>query len=415
MTHDEAKYVEERTEQLERRAGLTRRRLLTVGAAALPIAAGLGRLAPASSGVAHAAATAAAPIVKALPDEWFVKLGTNAEMRWDALQGLGYAIPNERFFVRNHTATPSIDVASWRLRVFGTGLKGDGVTLTYDELRRLPSRELTAFIECAGNGRSFFGTQQSTPASGSQWQLGAIGVARWKGVPLSEVLERAGMTRQARDVMPYGLDANVVSGGVDYGPVRRPLPTAKALDDVILAYEMNGEDLPPDHGFPVRLVVPGWIGVASVKWIGQIEVSKEPLLTLWNTQQYRLFGAGYPDEPLLTTQTVKSAWELARGASVPVGERTRLTGRAWSGTSAIKQVDVSVDGGATWREAKVHGRNDAGTWVHFRYDLRPGTQGPLELWSRATDESGRTQPTAVPFNTLGYLYGAIVRHPVTVA
>jgi DMSO/TMAO reductase YedYZ molybdopterin-dependent catalytic subunit len=313
MPEDEELYVDTRTAQLQRHSGLTRAQVLKLGAA-LPVALGIGRFA--SAATAAVRDTAPTPIVKPLPPDWFVKLGTNAEMRWDALQGEGYVVPNSRFFVRDHTATPLVDAQNWQLRVVGSGLKGDGASFTYEQLRKLPSRELTAFIECAGNGRSFFASQQGTPAPGSQWGLGAIGVAKWKGVRLSEVLERAGITKSAVDVMPQGLDGNVVVNGVDYGQVRRPLPVAKALDDALLAYEMNGVPLPPDHGFPLRLVVPGWVGISSIKWVGQIEVSDQPLFSLWNTQQYRLLGTGYPaDSPPLTSQVVKSAWELARGAS----------------------------------------------------------------------------------------------------
>ena len=308
MQHDEAAYVAERSGQLAARTGLSRRDILRLGAL-LPVAAGIARL-PAA-GVAHAATAAASPIVKPLPPEWFISYGTNAEMRWDSVQDLGHVVPNERFFVRDHTATPLIDERSWRLEVVGSGLAGSGITLSYDDLRRMPQREVLTAVECAGNGRSFFGTQQGTPAPGTQWGLGAIGVARWRGVPLRAVLERAGISEAAVDVMPVGLDGTVVSGGVDYGHVRRPLPVAKALDDAILALAMNGEDLPPDHGFPVRLVVPGWIGVASVKWVGRIEVSDEPLFSYWNTQQYVMTGDAYPDRPVLGVQTVKSAWELA--------------------------------------------------------------------------------------------------------
>ena len=155
----------------------------------------------------------------------------------------------------------------------------EGIELS---LRRAPaagSARRTAAIECAGNGRSFFTSQQGTPATGSQWGLGAVGVARWRGVPLGAVLDRAGITRRAVDVMPEGLDATVVADGVDQGHVRRPLSVGKALDDVLLAYEMNGAPLPPDHGLPVRLVVPGWVGIASIKWLGRIEVSDRPLFS----------------------------------------------------------------------------------------------------------------------------------------
>ena len=156
--------------------------------------------------------------------------------------------------------------------------------LSYDQLSRLETREITAAIECAGNGRRFFADQQGTPAPGTQWRLGAIGLARWRGVPLSAVLERAGVRPDAVDVMPEGLDNRVSADGADQGHVRRPLPIAKALDDALLAFEMNGEELPPDHGFPARIVVPGWIGVASIKWVGSIEVSSTPLSSPWSTR-----------------------------------------------------------------------------------------------------------------------------------
>ena len=145
-------------------------------------------------------AQTAAPILKPLPPEWFVVHGTNAEMRWETVRRLGHLIPNERFFVRDHTRTPAIDPNTWRLQVHGAGVRRP-LTLTYRDLGRLPSKGLTSVIECAGNGRSFFGSQQGTPASGTPWKLGGLGLARWRGVPLGEVLDRAGLKRSAVDVL----------------------------------------------------------------------------------------------------------------------------------------------------------------------------------------------------------------------
>jgi DMSO/TMAO reductase YedYZ molybdopterin-dependent catalytic subunit len=192
--------------------------------------------------------------------------------------------------------------------------------------------------------------------------------------------------------MPSGLDADFVSGGIDFGHVRRPIPVAKALDDELLVLEMNGEPLPPDQGFPVRLLVPGWVGIANIKWVGQIEVSDRPLFSLWNTQQYVLTGEAYPDKPVLTTQTVKTAWKLARGAVLPAFTPATLTGRAWSGTSAIRRVDVSIDQGLTWTPARLNERNAAGAWVKFRYRFPSRPAGDVELWARATD--ARRRPAA---------------------
>jgi DMSO/TMAO reductase YedYZ molybdopterin-dependent catalytic subunit len=359
-------------------------------------------------------AAEARPIVKPLAPAVFLDHGTNAEMRWDALDGPGDITPNDRFFVRNHTATPHADIAAWRLRVHGGGLDGPGASFTYDELRRLPERELVSAIECAGNGRRFFGSQQGTASTGTPWALGAIGVARWRGVALAEVLERAGLGRRAVDVMASGLDAPVVSGGIDNGRVRRPIPIAKALDDALLAYEMNGEPLPPDHGFPLRLIVPGWVGVANIKWVGDIEVADRPLFSFWNTHEYVLRGDAYPEEQVLTTQVVKSAWALAPSARLPASRNVRLSGRAWSGAGVVRKVDVSVDRGATWAPAVLHGSNHPGSWVRFEFELPALPSGRYELWARATDDRGATQPLSVPHNTGGYLFGAVVRHPVVV-
>lgn len=375
---------------------LTRRQILKLAAAGLPLAAGLRFGAPAW-------AQTASPIVKPLAPEWFTPFGSNAEMRWDAARGLPYLIPNERFFVRNHTATPIIDPATYRLRVFGSGLRRpEGVSFSLRDLKRLPSRSVTAFIECAGNGRSFFASQQGTPASGTQWRLGAIGVARWRGVLLRDVLERAAITRRAVDVMPECLDAEVGANG----HVRRPLPVAKALDDVLLAYEMNGEPLPPDHGAPVRVVVPGWVGIASIKWVGRIEVADHPLFSAWNTTQYTIGGVP------ISTQAVKSAFELPFGAELKAGRWQLLTGRAWSGAAPIRRVEVSTDGGRSFSPAQLHGPNHPNAWVRWRFPFRPKAPGAYELQARATDRAGRTQPATVPFNPNGYLFGAIVKHPV---
>ncbi|MFF1629178.1 molybdopterin-dependent oxidoreductase, partial [Streptomyces sp. NPDC058272] len=275
----------------------------------------------------------------------------------------------------------------------------------------------TAFVECAGNGRSFFTTQQGQSVTGTAWTLGAIGTARWKGVRLAEVLRAAGLTRRAVDVMPRGLDAEYVTAdGANLGHVRRPLPLSKALDDVLLAYEMNGEELPPDHGHPVRLLVPSWVGISSIKWLGDIEVAAQPLYSPWNTDFYRLFGDAYPEggSASLTHQTLKSAFELAWNASLPVGADHRLTGRSWSGAGGVGGVEVSTDGGTTWRRARLYDAPRRAGWVRWSTDWRPTTPGTYTLLARATDTTGRRQPETTVLNTQGYLFDAVVRHPVQV-
>ncbi|MFD5464102.1 sulfite oxidase [Kitasatospora sp. NPDC127059] len=366
-------------------------------------------------------------IVKPLPAEWFVQRDTNAEMRWEALRdadggaAVGRHVPVERFFVRNHTSTPLIDPDTWRLRLFGSGLRGApgperAVEFGLADLRALPATRTDALIECAGNGRSYFHRQQGQRVPGTPWTLGSIGSAAWRGVRLAEVLRAAGLTDGAVDVLPTGLDPDYVVDGVNHGPVRRPLPITKALDDALLAYEMNGEPLTPDHGAPVRLVVPGWVGIASIKWVGDIEVADHPLHSPWNTEFYRMFG---PDQPpgggaALTTQVVKSAFELAEGARLEAGREHRLHGRSWSGTAPVRLVEVSTDGGRSWRAAELDEEPSTGGWTRWSATWRPDRPGRYELRARATDRRGATQPERAAFNREGYLFGAVVAHPVTV-
>jgi DMSO/TMAO reductase YedYZ molybdopterin-dependent catalytic subunit len=347
-----------------------------------------------------------AGIVKPLPEAWFVHHDTNAEMRWEGMRGQGELVPTERFFVRNHTTTPIVDPRTYRLELFGSGLRGRGLSLSYDDVTALPSVERTVAIECAGNGRSLFTSQQGMEVPGTPWLLGGVGVTRWRGVPLAELLERAGIRDDAVDVMPTGLDAPYVADGIDHGRVRRPLPAGKALDDVLLAYEMNGEALPPDHGFPLRLVVPGWIGIASVKWIGQIEVSTRRLWSPWNTKWYpRSFSE----------QVVKSAFELPWDGVLPAGRRRTLRGRSWSARGPVQRVEVSTDGGASWHRARLDDNEGGDGWARWSLPWTPRRRGQTELLARATDAHGRRQPDRVPFNAEGYMFWAVARHPVTIS
>jgi DMSO/TMAO reductase YedYZ molybdopterin-dependent catalytic subunit len=394
-----------------------------LAAAAAPTLMGGGARAATTSRRAATQTTAPAtgPIVKPLPASEFYVYGSNAEMRWEVMRDQGYVVPNANFFVRDHTSTPLIDAGTWTLSVFGTGLRGsptlsNPVTFTYQDLLDLPARTVVSFVECAGNGRSFFTTQQNEPVPGTPWLLGAIGVASWRGVPLSTVLDLAGITREAVDVMPYGLDPHYVTGGVDYGPVRRPIPVAKALDDVILAYEMNGVPLLPDSGYPVRAIVPSWAGISNIKWVGQIEVSATPLFSYWNTKAYLLFGPTYPPAgQLITTQVVKSAFELEWGAQLPAGQPYLLTGRSWSGNGPIAYTEISTDGGQSWHYAIPRGTGSAAAWQLWEYPWQTPSPGSYTLQARATDITGATQPVTVPFNTLGYLFDGIVQHPITTA
>ncbi|WP_217144320.1 sulfite oxidase [Streptomyces sp. AC627_RSS907] len=390
--------------------GVSRRDMLRLLAAA-----GLAGAAPVALS-APAAASTADGIVKSLPADLFTVRGTNAETRFASLAGTGYHTPNDRFFVRNHTATPVLSAADWTLTVWGDGLTRDRpVEFSLADLKKLPAVSRSAFLECAGNGRAFFTRQQGQSVSGTAWTLGAIGAARWRGVRLADVLKRAGLGRRAVDVLPRGLDADYVTAdGTVLGRVRRPLPLSKALDDVLLAYEMNGEPLPYDHGHPVRVLVPSWIGIASIKWVGDIQVSARPLYSPWNTDFYRLFGDAHPDggSAPLTRQTIKSAWELDEQAALAAGVTHHLTGRSWSGGGGVVRVDVSTDGGTTWNAARLRDAPRRDGWVRWSTHWRPKAPGPHTLLARATDSTGRTQPDATVHNTQGYLFDAVVHHAV---
>jgi DMSO/TMAO reductase YedYZ molybdopterin-dependent catalytic subunit len=211
--------------------------------------------------------------------------------------------------------------------------------------------------------------------------------------------------------MPIGLD--------DPKKARRPMSIGKALaEDTLLVYAMNGQVLPPDHGFPFRILVPGWLGAASIKWVGRIEVSEQPLYSPWNTESYVLIGANYKASPpakgeIITSQNIKSAFELAWDGELSAG-RHLLRGRSWSAGGKIAKVEVSIDGGKNWQQARLREPNLALAWARWDIDWN-AQKGDHNLLARATDDKGNTQPLAVPFNQKGYMYNAVVSHPVRVS
>jgi DMSO/TMAO reductase YedYZ molybdopterin-dependent catalytic subunit len=246
-------------------------------------------------------------------------------------------------------------------------------------------------------------------ASGTQWRYGGIGVAEWTGVPLGAVLELARVRRDTpRDIL------NVLVEGLDSVKVNRPLSLAKAFeDDTLLAYAFNGEPVPADHGFPVRAIVPGWVGINNIKWVGRIEVRSSVIDVPTTTKTYVLEGPDYPSKVVLREQTLKSAVALPWGATLPAG-RQRVRGFAWSPVGRIGRVEYSLDRGATWQPAALREPNIARAWVRweFEWDARPGDHAIL---TRAFDDRGNGQPASIPWNAQGYGYNVPVPHPVKVA
>lgn len=320
----------------------------------------------------------------------------------------GYLVPNDRFYIRSHAPTPQVDVADWTLCIEGSGVR-QPVTYGYGELwNQFPLVSVIRTIECAGNRRVLLGHEFGSAFEGTQWGRGAIGTAEWTGVRLRDLLEPADLTPGARDIMPESLDEI---------RARRPMPLAKAMaDDTLVALAMNGETLPADHGFPARVVVSGWLGAASIKWLARIEVSEECLYVPWNTEDYVLIGPRYPADgpargPAITSLPAVALVELAWPARLRP-EPQMIRGRAFAGENAIAAVEYRIDDGP-WRPAELGSADGPGAWVRWQFAWTP-EPGSHVLRVRATDERGNTQPDASEWNELGYLQHSVLSHPVHV-
>ncbi len=333
-----------------------------------------------------------------------------SEMPFELMANQEYYTPNSAFFTFCHASPPVVDIKNWKLSIEGDGIENP-FSLTYDDLLKLPSRTFTRYLECAGNGRSFYESILKKKAMGPQWHFGGYGIAEWTGVQLGELLKQAKVKSTALEVMPVG---------IDNPPGERPMPISKAMEeDSLLAYLMNGEILPVDHGFPVRAFLPGWVGVASVKWVGKLVVSNTPIHVITNTTSYVLIGPDYQPQPpakgpIILHQLIKSACCLPWPATLKAGEQ-KIVGYAWSPSGKIAKVEVSLDDGRTFEAARLTGPNieRAGSRWEYSFNAKPG---PLTITPKATDEKGNTQYeiSQQKWNQLGYLFGALVPHPVTV-
>lgn len=343
-------------------------------------------------------------VVKPTPAELMEDAGTGLAYgtRPDRLPG--FLTPVDRFFVRNHAPTPRLDATTWTLRIEGDGVRKP-ITYRYDDLwRRFPLVSAVRTLECAGNRRRLFSEEQGRPFAGIPWERGAIGTAEWTGIRLRDLLDPAGITPDAREVMPEGLDEV---------RARRSMPLAKALaPDTLLALAMNGEVLPPDHGYPARVVVSGWIGAASIKWVGRIVVSTRPLRPPWTTKDYVTVTAdGDAPRVPLTSAPVASFVELPWPGRLPPGP-TVVRGRAFAGERPVGAVHYRIDDDP-WQAADITTRREPGVWVcwQFHWDASPGDH---VIRVRATDDQGRTQPDRTPWNAHGYCHNSVLAHPVQV-
>jgi DMSO/TMAO reductase YedYZ molybdopterin-dependent catalytic subunit len=325
-----------------------------------------------------------------------------------------FITPIDAFYVRGHMTAPAVDAQAWQLQVDGDVRTPRSLSVA--DLRALPAVSVTATLECAGNGRAFF----DPPVAGIQWRKGAVGTSRWTGARLRDVLAAAGGPAPASThVWMFGGDRPLGT----QPPFVRQVPWAKAMDpDTVVAYEMDGQPLPLLHGAPLRVLVPGWEGAYSVKWLQRLTVAAKESDNFWVASGYRyptrrvLPGAAVDAKELapLTGLVVKSLiTQPLDGASVAPGA-VRIAGFAWAGESRIARVEVSTNGGASWAAARLTGPVHKYAWRRFEFDAVLRQSEAHTILSRATDGSGVTQPMVPRWNPSGYLWNAPDRIDVNV-
>ncbi|HET7868773.1 MAG TPA: sulfite oxidase [Actinomycetota bacterium] len=330
------------------------------------------------------------------------------------LEALQFDItPTELHYVLTHFDIPFIDSRSWRLSVGGNVARP--LSLTLDEIRARASVSSPITLECAGNGRALLSRKTD---SWMPWLYGACSTAEWTGAPLGPLLDEAGVLDEAVEVLFTGADRGIEDGIVQH--FERSLPLTEASrPEVLLAYEMNGVPLPARHGFPLRLVAPGWYGMASVKWLERITVLDEPHTGYMQTSfvmQQR------DDDPgILVSRMAPRSLMVRPGMLNDDGVREldsvdlHVRGRAWSGWGPIERVEVSLDGGATWGDARLEPLGSAFAWVGWTFEAALPGGGSYELCSRATDTSGNVQPVEESWNLGGFANNAVERVRVMVA
>jgi DMSO/TMAO reductase YedYZ molybdopterin-dependent catalytic subunit len=431
------------------------RRSLFVSAAAFGVAAASPALAQAPAPAPPAAPAApAAPARRALIKDDSRVLNIGATVRsgnyWDFTT---FMTPIEEFYVRNHYPTPTADRnavlarENWKLKVHGSAVERP-FELTYNDLLKMPARSIVATMECHGNGRTLFWEQggfTGQDVAGGNWVMGAVGQAEWRYVPMSEILARCGVKPNARTVLFWS--------GVDGNDMGRPMPFADVLaqqNDIGVCFAMNGNPLTPDHGAPVRIVVPGWGGTASIKWVTEIRISEKRIWTRLNTKGEVYIGPTYKapqfdaaaDEflpgitpadikgPMVTwmppksfvtlplvldkSPSVPANYPLKRGEVPKLGSGAQtMRGYAWAPQHGVSRVDYRIDGGE-WRRARLTPPNlGKYTWVRFEFPW-DAPKGAHVIETRTTDRSGVRQPAQIPLNSLGMANWSIPKFRVEV-
>jgi DMSO/TMAO reductase YedYZ molybdopterin-dependent catalytic subunit len=333
--------------------------------------------------------------VQANPD-WVVRRADpiNCEVRIPRLAE-GLLTPNDRFYIRNHFPLPEVVARTWRLKVHGLVKEPQAISLP--QLMRMRGETIPATLECAGNGRSLF----KPPIEGEQWALGAVSSAEWTGIPIFDVLDQAGIEPRATHLVFRGADG-----------FERALSIEEAHEEpLLLAFGMNGEPLPPMHGYPLRAIVPAWYAVASVKWLTEIEVADHPFDGYFQVQRY-VYERSSGSEPVRYQKVRSLITDPEDGATIHAGDVT-IRGLAWSGRFPLGQVHVSIDQGE-WLQATLQGLPDRYAWRLWQLDSRIEKTGPASIRARAKDINREFQPEQAEWNRLGYGNNSIQTVTVTV-
>jgi len=334
----------------------------------------------------------------------------NLEMPFDQLGD--FITPSELFYIRSHFPAPELDVGSYRLSIRGAVHRE--LSLSYAEIRSMPSRSCVATLECAGNGRVFL----VPPAPGAQWELGAVGNAEWTGVPLSVLLDRAGLVDEACELVLEGADRGVPKeepkppGTISYA---RSITRKRAMEpDVLIAYAMNGQDLTLDHGHPLRAIVPGHYGMASVKWLTNVAATTQPFQGYWQTSDY-----GYWDDSSGITvrrplAEMKLKAQIARPRvyeTLEPGRCYTIFGAAWAGGTDVAEIWVSLDGGSSWSQGHFLDPINRNVWRRWKYDwITPTQPGRYTLLARAKGGDQSVQPDGHNANFGSY----VIDHPLPI-
>ena len=329
------------------------------------------------------------------------------EMKLEGFQD--WITPVENFFVRCHHYVPEVDLQAWRLDIGGR-VDRPGV-LSFEQLKGMPRTTVIGVLECAGNGRAFYEPHMA----GMQWRYGGVGNGRWTGVRLRDVLAKTGVLDGAKHILFDGAD--VPPGTMP--DFQRTIPIEKAMhEDTLLAFEMNGKALTADHGFPLRLIVPGWAGDSWVKWVTGIKALDQDFDGFWMKTAYR-----HPAKPVAPGTAVPPA-EMVPVSDLPLKsviaspttdwirpQPVRISGAAWANGVEITGVEVSTDGGSTWRSATLGKDRSRYAWRLWQLDWTPA-EGKYELLARATDAAGNRQPLEPQWNPSGYLWNVARRQVV---